>query len=397
MQANPSTTALAAASDPALPARAPRRLPDELIVMVVEQTRDWDYESNAALCRLAKRFQAPAERILYEHVGLDNAPSERERDIVSALHTLVHYPRFRPYVKSVLLSINGATIADVAPEVLNVLCHLPNVEHVKISVASTCPSALPLLLLQPTCRLRSFETRYWSATMLQWVRDYPHAFAILEELSSEDASALVAAQACPAVKRLAISMVDHEDARWWASAAASVEDRLTSLTLAVESHDLLHFVRDFSGFRRLEELVLYLVYHPHPEQVASAIEVIVEVLRSLPRSSGVTSLELSVTVDVERPTGASSSSLPVEVTDILLSLPPKLHTLILNTNAIRPVDLATYLLSSLRPPALRTLRVGGELGTGLRALIDDADGVHGALAGELERAGIEVEVRGWWR
>ncbi|GAA5930651.1 hypothetical protein JCM3775_003833 [Rhodotorula graminis] len=99
-----------------------------------------------------------------------------------------------------------------------------------------------------------------------------------------------------------------------------------------------------------------------------------------------------VRVDESDSTAGAEASfeLPASSNDILLALPPHLRHLSLVTNAIRPVDLATYLIGPLRPIGLRILSLGHALGSGFRAILDDADGVHGALAGELERAGIEV-------
>ena len=89
---------------------------------------------------------------------------------------------------------------------------------------------------------------------------------------------------------------------------------------------------------------------------------------------------------------------------ILDALPPHLEHLSLTTSFLRPADVAAFLLGARRPTALRTLRIGDEVGRGLGAILrgeaGDGDGSgsapsgeeegFGALAGVLERAGVEV-------
>jgi len=104
-------------------------------------------------------------------------------------------------------------------------------------------------------------------------------------------------------------------------------------------------------------------------------------------------------------TFAGPDDIPSFTAQILDALPPHLEHLSLTTSFLRPADVAAFLLGARRPTALRTLRIGDEVGRGLGAILrrddgGDGDGSgsalsgeeegFGALAGVLERAGVEV-------
>lgn len=112
MQPYPSSASPAASSDPAPAARAAPscRLPDALVLMVAEQcVQWWKRKTLASLCRLAKRFKAPAERLLYSHVFLELRAPNAQPEARSVLYALVHFPRYRPLVKCVYLAIECRT------------------------------------------------------------------------------------------------------------------------------------------------------------------------------------------------------------------------------------------------------------------------------------------------
>ncbi|GAA5852540.1 hypothetical protein JCM9279_005504 [Rhodotorula babjevae] len=66
---------------------------------------------------------------------------------------------------------------------------------------------------------------------------------------------------------------------------------------------------------------------------------------------------------------ADSGVLPILVpassTDLLDAIPLDVEHLSFVTNCFRAVDVAVYLLSTRRPRALKTLRIGGDVGRGL--------------------------------
>ena len=215
----------------------------------------------------------------------------------------------------------------------------------------------------------------------QYLRDYPSAFATVKRLYSEKSSTLLFASALPALKNLEI-VLEVESARAaWVEAKATLGSQLTSLTLYVSPTEVNLF-RNLSAFVRLDHLCLD-IEHDRDQALAPTIKAIVKSLRSLSRSPGITSLYIRVD-------GPRALGLPAEANDILYAFPPQLRTLGLSTSAIRSEEFATCLLSALRPPAMRVLYLADALGDGLADILDDPDGPHGALAGELERAGIEV-------
>ncbi|GAA5842113.1 hypothetical protein JCM9279_002790 [Rhodotorula babjevae] len=395
MQHNPPTAAPAAASGPTSPARAPRRLPDELVLMVAEWCSGLRYGRDATLatlCRLAKRFKAAVERVLYSSVVLVGGPLYAR----STLNTLVHFPRYRQLVKRVNLSIRCASIADLAPEVISVLCSMPNVEEVRVADQAASPT-LPLLLVHPTCRLRIYSAPVWTTADARFSRSHPRAFAFLEHMATDDSSALLAAAACPALSSLHIACgTDFSPARW-ARYSAALGNRLTSLSLHLEDESLGQ-VGDLSTLRRLEHLRLRMTVSGGRARLDRDGPAIMALMQSLPRSPSLVRLELNV--DVTMSDGSRDPlvafPIPASYSDILFAIPPQIRHLTLVTDAIPATIFATYLLSPLRPPALRTLRLGDDLGYGLSVILDDAECPHGALAGELERAGIEVTTPVYW-
>ncbi|GAA5940170.1 hypothetical protein JCM3775_007283 [Rhodotorula graminis] len=102
---------------------------------------------------------------------------------------------------------------------------------------------------------------------------------------------------------------------------------------------------------------------------------------------------------------ADPSIIPSFTAAILHALPPRLEHLSLTTSFLCPADVAAYLLGRWGPAALKTLRISDEVGRGLGPILRgeiDVDGYgevlpssedverFGALAGVLERAGVEV-------
>ncbi|GAA5842098.1 hypothetical protein JCM9279_002786 [Rhodotorula babjevae] len=355
----------------------PRRLPDELIIMVIERCNYLSYKRDqtlAALCHLNKRFKPAAERVLYSKVNLEGEPAAN-----TVLYALVHFRRFRSFVKKVQLCIEHSTLDAINTDVVHVLCGLPHVEELDAYSIDAAPG---LLLAHPDCRLRYFSLEEWDSKAARLMASRHGALAALEHLEIgfiDDFSG--APPVLPSLKQLSVQ--EGHECPAFKQFVAPLVGQITSLSLMDRSTSF--GAVDLSTWAKLEHLTLDLRHLLDQAELESAISIIVAAIQSAPRWPGLASFALGASA-YQR----TSFELPASTNDILLALPPQLRVLTLLTNAIRAVDLATFLLSSLRPPALRTLRLGRALGRDFRAILNDAEGRHGALAGELERAGIEV-------
>ncbi|KPV73506.1 uncharacterized protein RHOBADRAFT_45469 [Rhodotorula graminis WP1] len=365
-----------------------RRLPDELVVMVIDWCDHLDDKrlgTLAALCRLSKRFTPVAERLLYSDLVLNSYPGE-PLNTNSALYALIKHPRLRRLVKKVDLYIENESLDDMSDEIIHVLCGMPNIQDM---LAPALPAAR-LVLANPECRLLSFNPFRWDNDAASLMVDRPTAFTVLQHVGVEFEDGLTNGPppVLPAFSSLAVRRGHELPA--FALFTAPLAGQLTDLVIYHSSNPFSP--ADLSAWIRLRRLEVYTWVLHDRVQLDRSIPGVVAILQSVPRSPVFTSFALRLVASESGSTAGAEASfeLPASSNDILLALPPHLHHLSLVTNAIRSVDLATYLLSSLRPPALRTLRVGHALGSGFRAILDDADGVHSALAGELERAGIEV-------
>jgi len=125
---------LAAATASAAAAAPPRPLPDELILMVVDQCDHLRPDSArtralAALCRLARRYHAHAQRVLYSRIELvdENVVWLEPGSLVDAL---VRKASLRRLVRSVGVSYYSTTVLEV-PRVRAALGDLPNVVELR--------------------------------------------------------------------------------------------------------------------------------------------------------------------------------------------------------------------------------------------------------------------------
>jgi len=128
------TMDLAAATASAAAAAPPRPLPDELILMVVDQCDHLRPDSArtralAALCRLARRYHAHAQRVLYSRIELvdENVVWLEPGSLVDAL---VRKASLRRLVRSVGVSYYSTTVLEV-PRVRAALGDLPNVVELR--------------------------------------------------------------------------------------------------------------------------------------------------------------------------------------------------------------------------------------------------------------------------
>ncbi|BGP42335.1 hypothetical protein JCM10449v2_006340 [Rhodotorula kratochvilovae] len=90
------------------------------------------------------------------------------------------------------------------------------------------------------------------------------------------------------------------------------------------------------------------------------------------------------------PVPAAPSEVPPSSRNILAAIPSQIQHLSLVTSFFRPNDVAAFLSGSPRPPRLRTLRIGDEVGRGLHALMGEQGGPFEGLASALEEAGVEL-------
>ncbi|GAA5910105.1 hypothetical protein JCM8208_000957 [Rhodotorula glutinis] len=361
------------------------RIPDELVLMVIkwcDSLVDKRGKTLAALCLLAKRFTAAAERFLYSDVVL-----ETPLEAGTALSALGQHPRLRKFVMTVDLYLDHDSLGDLKDGIVHVLCGMPNVQHL---VAGPAEPATRLLLAHPDCRLRSVNWHPWDDDHARLLVDRPAAFTRLEhaDVKFEDGFSVGPPPVLPSMRSLSVSGGHGLPA--FGLFTAPLVGQLTYLTIVVWSHPLES--ANLSAWTRLERLEIYSWISYHRGQLERSIPSVVAILQSVPRTSVLATFDLHLVADEKGGVSGAETpfALPAASNDLLLALPPCVRHLSLFTNAIRPLDLATYLIGPLRPSSLRTLRLGHALGRGFRTILDDADGPHGALAGELERAGIEI-------
>ncbi|GAA5910093.1 hypothetical protein JCM8208_000953 [Rhodotorula glutinis] len=384
MQQHLSTAIPAAASDPGTPARAPRRLPDELVLMILDWCRHLKYKREstlAALCRLSKRYHKDGERLLYTHVEL-------LRD-GSVLKPLTVRPWLRRHVKSVYVGIEGQDLEDA--RVASVLANLHNVEVV---CGQPSEEAIRLILSHPRVRLASLELDLDSMSAPKIFMDCAKALSSLRELRTDVVSDLIELPAAALRHLKTLYIETYCDGLMFDRDMAPSLGQLDDLTWPVLSDSEI----DLAPFPHLERLQLRIVSVPHAvgrdafERRAG--KGLVQLLEKAGSRTRLIHLAVQGTVQVRLLDDRLSTN-PAhffgQSSTILAALPRHIQYLTLDTNCVRPTDFAAYLLDpARRPPGLRRLQVGNEVGLGLMALLRGVGGPYGALAGELERAGIEV-------
>ena len=326
----------------------------------------------AALCRVSKQLKPAAERALYSDLALGN-----DLGASSPVSALFRAPRLRHFVESVYLHDEDDTLDDFAAEVIHVLCSMSNIK--RLVVDSEHHPAARLILAHPDCRLRSLALDYWNVKSARILAQFPSAFAALEhlEVGFDDDFA----EAPPPVlsSLTSVTVRRGHDLEPFQPFTAPLVGQLAELSLEIWETECE--LVDLSAWIALERIGIDFRMPLIAEELELAVAGIIATLKSVPRSPGLVSFTFRAFTE---------DGILAPAHDILLALPHHSRHLALVTNAIRSADLATFLLSTLRPPSLRTLRLGGRLARDFRTLLDDTEGPHGALAGELERAGIEV-------
>lgn len=383
----------------------PRRLPDELVLMVIESCNGLKGRRApilAALCRVANRFKAAAERALYSSVALET-DADGQIDDRTPVGAILHRPHLRPYVKRVTYWQGNADWRNEA--LYDLVGALPNVDEFA-GAMSRDPLTLGLWE-QPEVRMKVLQMQNWDDGVTDMMRANPHAFSTLKRIwivrfgeDDDEPSALP-----PSVTSVEDFRIDYTaDWSMLTDFTAPFRTGLRRLSLSMGS-DLEDC--NFAEYPRLEHLELRVKYVSTTDHAASISDLVAAVrsAASLPSFSSFAIQGVLMFADLgrssESPDSAAGQRLSLSIarrrlleatTDLLDALPSRLEHLSLVTDCIHAGDLAAWPLGASRPSALRTLRIGGAVGYGLGGILRDdaAKGPYGALAGTLERAGVGV-------
>ncbi|KPV73162.1 uncharacterized protein RHOBADRAFT_46268 [Rhodotorula graminis WP1] len=361
----------------------PARVPDELVLMVV----DWcdklgkdRLKTLSALVRLAKRFNNDVERRLYSRVTISDELSMEPSSHGAVRYVLVRRPSLRRLVQAVELSSlrryrSGGAVDGVVAQVLG---DLPAVSEI-------------------TC--------HWDADVLDLfslIRDRPAAFATLHSLRAQTAYLLYGMPTFGfRIGLKTLELTDIEGNRQLGALTSSFANILTRLSLSVSASVA---TCDPALYPSLQHLSLSSD-DVELDMVRRATSAVVTFLKAAATSASLLSFEWQCTIapsdggvpsDEADPTPAA----PFPITNaILAAVPRQIRHLSLLTDCFAPADVAAYLGDDAqRPPHLATLRIGGALGRGLGRILggegevggEGGEGSCGALAGVLERAGVEV-------
>ncbi|TNY17632.1 hypothetical protein DMC30DRAFT_405294 [Rhodotorula diobovata] len=399
-------------STPILDPRAPppsRRLPDELVLLVIECCDEVDNYSRrgtlAKMCRVAKGYKEAAERRLYRSVILAAGEDGQDQDHEpSPLQTLVERPLLRLHFKEVELHLNRRQVRRAGVAAL--LRDLPSVEALVVE-ADTQPG-VRALLAQPALRLRRFET-YFSEDLAATIDAHPLVFANLERLdvgSTYRSAAMRFSQPVPPVRSLRIREVTD---------VAALEGLCAALGTTLVSLRIPFFFRTerrpfhFGRLPKLERITM--TRGAGVETSQARLDDIISTMRSMATLPSLAALELrdALLISALAPeglllpgmdpdsssVGAPQEEVPLSLSKAILSaVPSQIRHLSLVGTCLRTDDVVAYLLGPRRPPKLETLGLGGDLdrtlGEALRDRGGAAGGPCGALADTLERADIQV-------
>ncbi|BGP42358.1 hypothetical protein JCM10449v2_006363 [Rhodotorula kratochvilovae] len=332
-------------------------LPDELVLLVIESCDHLEKDREktlAALCRLAKRYREAAERVLYSRVELEaDFPAAQPVTPGTPLYTLTYVPRLRPYVKSVTLEIFDEH-ARLLP-VVDLLSDLKNVEEL---------------------------SRHWAA------------FSSVTRLvlGTILINAATAPPLCAGVT--SFSLEDLYDLRTFVTFTSAFASHLTCLRLPMTSQLQGHSLAIFPNLKHLS-----LVTHLAAQGLVVAIPHAASVLDT---AGSLTSFGVLI-VRENTPHGPqyaeqavcdfgdeTLAEIPPLSTHLLQAIPPQVQRLSFVTFLFRADDVATFLLGPSRPPALRTLRLGGGVGQGFKESARSRSAWYSNFERTMEEAGVEV-------
>ncbi|BGP50509.1 hypothetical protein JCM10450v2_006428 [Rhodotorula kratochvilovae] len=202
----------------------------------------------------------------------------------------------------------------------------------------------------------------------------------------------------PVAPRTALHTVVHETrlrphVKWL---GLFIDDALTSICLPLgyqlQNHSL-------AAFRNLQHLSLvgkgvkvkeYTDLIPGVESILATAASLATFVSLAIEGTLVTSEPVEGDFMSLDPVPAAPSEVPPSSRNILAAIPSQIQHLSLVTSFFRPNDVAAFLSGSPRPPRLRTLRIGDEVGRGLHALMGEQGGPFEGLASALEEAGVEL-------
>ncbi|GAA5842181.1 hypothetical protein JCM9279_002812 [Rhodotorula babjevae] len=380
------------------PSRPPVHLPDEIILDIIDWCDHLDgarpiqlpYERNqtlAVVCRLAKRFRANAERVLYSRVAFWSPSAE------SALHVLYDRPDLRPHVRAVDFAVLDAGL-DGDERIAHVMRDLPNLDEVNIRTLGSAAQAMLFSASErPLRRVRIIDPQ---GDVRPLLRQHARRLAHVKELHIASICGDPGQPLRP-IELVELASLSTSLPRPWdtfATCTAVARAKLVHVTLPL-SQEL--------GTYRLDVFPLLKSLHLHDTtgtgyglcRPPSSAD-LVALLRT---SRSLTSFALEG--DLSR---ASSPTLDPPFAHVLAALPPSLKHLALltcdwgGTSRAGPADAAAaYLVGRERAPALRSVRIGGANGVvaeRFRALwVRRAAGEQGEmmrLVDWLEEEGVAV-------
>ncbi|TNY23789.1 hypothetical protein DMC30DRAFT_280066 [Rhodotorula diobovata] len=384
-----------------------RRLPDELIVEVIEwcdRLADMRTATLASLCRVSKRYQEAAERRLYSGINLQDAVLGSGRSAKvrkrSAVGTLMRQARLRPLVKALYVTRDEDAETDLFAGLLG---KLTNVEEVDCQCRAGCLQKLSDLLAHGNVRLRAIRVPAWDDNLQAVVRNHPHVFSALERVCLTWPTANLTMPAlAPSLRALHISL--DGSATFAAALAASCRDTLVHLRIPIPRSGQTH---DFAGFRHLQSLVLAVTAELGAIGWGEAAPHLVLTLHSMAALTSLRSFAVEGRLVITRPLWGppgefapigsavtNPAEFPSSSKRILAAIPPQIRHLSLVTSCFLADDVAAYLRSTDRPRELATLRIGDEVGRGVAGILGDSTGPFGSLADTLARAGVDVTTVG---
>ncbi|GAA5900373.1 hypothetical protein JCM8208_005343 [Rhodotorula glutinis] len=388
---------------------APRRLPDELVLLIVdycaylEDNRERE-RTFAALCLLSRRYKQAAERHLYSRLTLTREVLVKGVSAGSATETLARRVELRPHVHAIEYECAYPQDVNEHPSVAALLLLLPSIEElVEPNIHS---AALAAALRSGHVRIRRVVVAEWEDDVDEFVKVHKQAFSCVRGLRLDYLNNFGLFGFPPALRGITSLVVDSfvENGYLLNEGAALYPPSLESITLP-----LVTTWRDAdtptpsSTLAACQHLGHFGVAgQGDVEEYEQAIPPLAFMLHSAPASL------LSVSIDATlrvRTTGKAANwelftdqeVLPIRIpsssTDLLEAIPVQVEHLSLVTNCFRAIDVAVHLVGARRPRALKTLRLGGDVGRVLGWILygdGAAAGPFGALKGQLERDGVVV-------
>jgi len=346
-----------------VPSRPPVRLPDEVILDIIDWCGHLDgarpirlpYARNqtlAALCRLGKRFRANAERVLYARVAFWSPSSE------SAVRALYDRPDLRQHVRAVDFAVLDAGL-DRDKRVAHVVRDLPNLDEVNIRTLG--PAAQAMLFSASERPLRRVRIIDPQGDVRPLLRQHARRLAHVKELHIASICGDPGQPLRPIDLAELVSLSTSLPRSWdtFATCTAVAQANLVHLSLPLSQELGAYRLGVFPSLKSLHLRNTTGTGYGLCRPPSSAD--LVFVLRT---ARALASLALEG--DLSR---ASSPHLDPSFAHVLAALPPSLEHLTLlacdwgGTSRAGLADVAAaYLVGGARAPALRSVRVGGGKG-----------------------------------